>query len=279
MRKFLRIVGLVIGVPLLAGLIYQPIATAVDARRYPPPGRMVAVNGHRLHIRCEGSGQPTVVLEAGLGGSSLDWSLVVPGIARQSRVCVYDRAGYGWSEPGPLPRTGTAVADELHTLLIRAEEPGPYIIAAHAVGGIYARVFAGRYPRETAGLVLVDPPSDEAPSAPPRLHAALSHTGLHRVLSAAHLLPPDLGGIEEKLPVEARAPHRAVSSGSRFFTTLQQESEVLGASMEQARQAPLPLNLPLVVVRDESGHHLHLDRPAQVQDAVADVLSQVRRPR
>jgi pimeloyl-ACP methyl ester carboxylesterase len=103
---------------LLLGLSYQAIASALDASRYAPPGKLVDIGGYRLHINCTGTGSPTVILDAGLGGTSLDWSKIQPAVARFTRVCSYDRAGYGWSDTGPGPRTSQQIVKELHLLLI-----------------------------------------------------------------------------------------------------------------------------------------------------------------
>ena len=144
----------------LLGLAYEAGMAATDARRYPPPGRLVDVGSHRLHLHCSGTGSPTVVLEGGKGLTTLHWSLVQPQLAADTRVCAYDRAGQGWSEPGPLPRTPERVVEELHTLLQAAGESGPYVLAGHSLGGRYVRLFAARYPEEVAGLVLVDARSE-----------------------------------------------------------------------------------------------------------------------
>jgi pimeloyl-ACP methyl ester carboxylesterase len=144
----------------LAGLSYEAVMAATDAGRYPPPGEMVDVGGHRLHLHCVGSGSPTVVFESGKGGTVLDWSLVQPQLATETRVCTYDRAGLGWSEAGPLPRTPERVVEDLHTLLGTAGERGPYVLAAHSLGGRYVRLFAERYPDQVAGMVLVDARSE-----------------------------------------------------------------------------------------------------------------------
>jgi pimeloyl-ACP methyl ester carboxylesterase len=122
-----------------------------------PPGRLVDVGGFRLHIHCSGDGSPSIVLDAALGGSSLSWLLVQPELTKLSRVCSYDRAGFGWSEAGPMPRTAGVIADELRTLLERAGVPPPFVPVGHSFGGLVALIFAHRFRRETAGLVLVDP--------------------------------------------------------------------------------------------------------------------------
>jgi pimeloyl-ACP methyl ester carboxylesterase len=106
-----------------SGAAYEAIMAPGDARRYPPPGQLVDIGGHRLHLHCVGQGSPTVVLNAGLGAFSLDWGAVQPQIAASTRVCAYDRAGLGWSEPGPLPRSPQQFA-ELQELLTGAAAVG-----------------------------------------------------------------------------------------------------------------------------------------------------------
>jgi pimeloyl-ACP methyl ester carboxylesterase len=125
-----------------------------------PPGMRVDVGGYKLHIHCLGSGQPAVLLDAGLGGSSWDWDRVQTGLATTTRTCVYDRAGYGWSDSGPLPRSSSRIVAELHALLEGAAIPPPYILVGHSFGGYNMRLYASRYPAETAGLVLVDTPHE-----------------------------------------------------------------------------------------------------------------------
>jgi pimeloyl-ACP methyl ester carboxylesterase len=122
-----------------------------------PPGRLVDVGGFKLHIHCTGEGSPSIILDAALGGSSLSWSLVQPELATLSRVCSYDRAGFGWSDAGPMPRTARRIADELRTLLDRASVSPPFLPVGHSFGGLVALIFAHRFRSETSGLVLVDP--------------------------------------------------------------------------------------------------------------------------
>lgn len=140
----------------VVGALYQIAATESDRRAYPPPGQMVAVGGHQMHILCAGEGSPTVILEAAGGHFSATWALVHPAIAQSTRVCAYDRAGYGWSEPGPEPRDAGRIATELHTLLEQARIDPPYVLVGHSVGGIYIRVYNAQYPGEAVGMALVD---------------------------------------------------------------------------------------------------------------------------
>jgi len=122
-----------------------------------PPGQLIDVGGFRLHIHCSGEGSPSIVLDAALGGSSLSWSLVQTTLATLSRVCSYDRAGFGWSDAGPKPRSAGRIADELRTLLDRARVPPPSLLVGHSFGGLVALIFASKFRSETAGMVLVDP--------------------------------------------------------------------------------------------------------------------------
>jgi pimeloyl-ACP methyl ester carboxylesterase len=119
-------------------------------------GQLVDVGPYRLHLECTGSRDPTVILEPGGGGSAASMGLITPAVARDSRVCVYDRASRGWSDPAASPPDGAQIATDLHTLLDRADVPGPYVLAGHSFGGLYVRTYAAKYPEEVAGLVLVD---------------------------------------------------------------------------------------------------------------------------
>jgi pimeloyl-ACP methyl ester carboxylesterase len=132
-------------------VIGQSTAPAVAMR-----GQLVDVGPYRLHLECTGSRGPTVVLEPGAGGSAASMGLIAPAVARDSRVCVYDRAGRGWSDPAASPPDGAQIATDLHTLLHRAQVPGPYVLAGHSFGGLYVRTYAAKYPGEVAGIVLVD---------------------------------------------------------------------------------------------------------------------------
>src|SRR3954469_6426034 len=135
---------------------WATVGAAADARAYPIPGQLIDVGGHSLHLSCAGSGSPTVVLQPGAGEMSSNMGWIAPAVARATRVCVYDRAGRGWSEPADTPQDGAQIATDLHTLLQRGHVPGPYVLAGHSFGGLYVLTFADRYPDEVAGMVLVD---------------------------------------------------------------------------------------------------------------------------
>src|SRR5437899_11873712 len=123
---------------------------------YPPPGRLVNIGGRNLHLYCTGSGGPTVVLEAGGGAYATDWALVQPRIGEKTRVCSYDRAGLGWSDPGPADETVEQTVADLHAALSRAGEKGPYILVGASVGGAFIRGYQRSFPRDVGALVFTN---------------------------------------------------------------------------------------------------------------------------
>lgn len=141
---------------LIASGVFAVTTFAGEHYQYPPPGKLIDVDGHTMHIYCTGSGSPVVILEAGLSSYSLDWSRVQPAISKTTTVCSYDRAGYGWSDPGPLPRTAQEIVKELQKLLVKADIKGPYVLVGQSLGGIYVQLFAVEHPDETAGVILID---------------------------------------------------------------------------------------------------------------------------
>jgi pimeloyl-ACP methyl ester carboxylesterase len=132
-------------------------ATGVRA----PLGSLVSIGDRRMHLHCVGSGSPTVVIESGASSFALDWALVQPEIARTSRVCTYDRAGYGWSDPSPAGDSPTRIVEDLRATLDSARERPPYVLVGASMGGIYIRMFELRYPSDVAGMVFVDPSHED----------------------------------------------------------------------------------------------------------------------
>ena len=218
-RVWLLYPVLVILVLLALGGVYERIsestAPAVAMR-----GQLVDVGPYRLHLECTGSRGPTVILEPGAGGSAASMGLIAPAVARDSRVCVYDRAGRGWSDPAASPPDGAQIATDLHTLLDRAHVPGPYVLAGHSFGGLYVRTFAAKYPDEVAGLVLVDSTAarDTPVSAPkPGSYSLLRHVS-SLVATTSHLglgwLIADTGLLESAAEVPRRCTrHRRHREG------------------------------------------------------------------
>src|SRR6266853_5723495 len=131
----------------------QTGAQSNSPRGYPPPGRLVDFGGRKLHLYCSGQGKPTVILVAGGGAFAIDWALVQPKVARTTRVCSYDRAGLGWSQPGPAEETVEETVDDLHRLLGSAKERGLYLLVGASIGGIFIRAYQHAFPKEVAGLI------------------------------------------------------------------------------------------------------------------------------
>ena len=253
--------------------------------RFPPPGALIDIDTHRLHLNCDGSGSPSVVFDAALGGSSISWSLVQPAVSRVTRTCSYDRAGFGWSDAGPLPRTAGAIAGELRLLLDRAAVPAPYLLVGHSYGGLVMRIFAARHRDDVAGLVLVDPahPEDWLKPAPKeqikiargvrlcRYGATSARLGLARLVSAlvglgafgvargvvklvsrGRLSREDEGILAPvwKLPAETRRPLRHFWTQARFYEALGSQIESVCVSAgETLGAAPDGYgDLPLVTI-------------------------------
>jgi pimeloyl-ACP methyl ester carboxylesterase len=158
---------MILGIAAITGAAYEFVSDRKDSRRFPQEGRSVNVGGFWLNIHCTGEGSPAVILESGLGIPAMGWDLVQPDVEKFTQVCSYDRAGYGWSDPGPLPRTSEQIAKELHALLQNAGVQPPYVMVGHSFGGVNVRVYNGLYGSEVAGMVLVDSSQeDEHPQLP-----------------------------------------------------------------------------------------------------------------
>jgi pimeloyl-ACP methyl ester carboxylesterase len=155
MKLSATMVMLFLLLPVLIGL-HGVVSAAPGDELYTRPGQLVASAGTRLNLYCSGSGSPTVVFDSGWGDWAPVWMIVQPQVASWTRACSYDRAGAGFSDPGPMPRTSMRIADELRAALHNAAIPGPYILVGNAFGGNNVRAFAARYPAEVAGLVLVE---------------------------------------------------------------------------------------------------------------------------
>lgn len=147
---------------VLSGATWNALADARDRRRFPPTGKQIEVDGRMLHLDCTGQGQPTVVLDTGFRMPALGWALVQPKLAQQTRVCSYDRPGMGYSDLDPKrpPHSPGRIAEQLHRLLQRAGEKGPFVLVGHSHGGLMARAYYNRFPKEVAGMVLIDSSSE-----------------------------------------------------------------------------------------------------------------------
>ena len=140
----------------LAGFVYENVSEARDRRFNSMPGQLVDVGGYKMHLDCTGQGSPVVVLDSGLGDSYISWRKVQPEIAKFTRVCSYDRAGLGYSDSSPSPRTSKVIAEELYSLLHDAGVSGPFVLVGHSMGGYDVRLLSSLHRNDVAGMVLVD---------------------------------------------------------------------------------------------------------------------------
>ena len=250
-----------------------------------PPGRLIDVGGFRLHMHSAGEGSPTIILDAALGASSVSWSLVQPELAKLTHVCSYDRAGFGWSDAGPMPRTAGRIADELRTLLDRAGIRPPFLPVGHSFGGLVAQIFAHRFKGDVVGMVLVDPAHAEnwAKPAPKeqllidrgvrlcRYGAVTARLGVARVVAALVALGQltlarglvkvvSRGGLSRqdeailapvwKLPPEVRPVLAQFWTKPQFFAALGSQIESISTSAAQVLDATAGGfgDLPLVTI-------------------------------
>lgn len=275
------------------------------------PGALVDAGGHRLHIHCLGEGGPAVIMDAGLGGTSLEWVGVQRRLARHVTACVYDRAGYGWSEPGPGPRTSSRIADELYVLLRNAGIEGRYVLVGHSFGGYNVQLFAHRYPYLTAGLVLVDASHPEQVERFRRPPIGLNTAPRTQRGLVSFSRPPD---VPASMPEGLRAAALRLVRTAKARQAVKEEFLQFETSAAQVREAGALPEVPMVVLthgqrvwpqghrgnliedlwmrlQDElaaqtahaahivaaaSGHHVHLDQPELVSDAILMVVDFAR---
>jgi pimeloyl-ACP methyl ester carboxylesterase len=250
-RVFIGLTGLVL-VLLLAGVVFQFVATKINEYRYPALGEMVDAGGYSLHLHCTGEGGgPTVVMDSGLGGTVLDWQLVQPEVAELARVCTYDRGGMGWSAPGAQPRTSQQIVKELHTLLGNAGVQGPYVLVGHSFGGTNMQVYASQYPDEVAGMMLVDSALEDERTVPltkslqpsPELLKILATIGVTRL---SYTLGGETPGQTSPDFLDEQA---AISSHRKHIFAVADETSSLEESFDENRAAPMSLgDKPLIVL-------------------------------
>jgi pimeloyl-ACP methyl ester carboxylesterase len=260
-------------------------ATTTLARPTDTIDELVGAEGERIHVRCVGSGDTTVVLIAGFGGDSTNWVAVEPAIAERARVCSYDRPGTGTSDPATATATFTTEANELHALLRTVGEPGPYVLVGHSFGGAEAVAFASRFTTEVAGLVLVDA---SAPDWPDALCAVPDDgsTGAATVRENCDVAFSPAGN-PERLDVTAAFAEASsiVSLGSLPIAVVTATERVLPAGLaaaevtrlteawNQGQQGWAALSTAAHIVPvDHTGHHIELEQPAVVIDEITRLL-------
>jgi pimeloyl-ACP methyl ester carboxylesterase len=250
-----------VGVVLLfaiSGISYQAVEARADAHRFHQEGKLVDVGGYKLNIDCTGKGSPTVILVSGLEVPAKGWGLVQPGIANFTRVCSYDRAGYGWSDAGPMPRTVSQIVHELHTLLENAGEKPPYILVGHSFGKDSVRMYHKLYPNDVAGMVLVEGGPDKLrlPSSILALSKAdLRRRQRSRIFASAlyifgisrFLARKDIEGAGEPTNDEEWSYH-AIQPKFIRATTSEVENLLSGKDEAELADAPTLGDKPLVVL-------------------------------
>ena len=251
-------VGISIAIFVLAttGMIYQTAATESDQHNYTLPGELVNVNGYKMHIYCTGDGSPTIILDHAGGGSSMDWALIQPRLAEHTRVCAYDRAGYGWSDYNPAPRTLKQQVSELQGLLQAVHEQGPYILVGHSYGARVDRVFAATYPDEVAGIVLMDAGLlYDDPRYPAETLANFeSENNMIRTarwlapFGVVRLLRPLMSNPTFDLPGDAKLANSSFSVTSRYWQSLNDQIDYLSTVFHEEHQVTSLGDLPLLVV-------------------------------
>lgn len=289
-RRLLYPVFAVLAVAAIGGG-YETVRGSMDGDAYAMPGQLVDVGGHQLHIHCSGSGSPTVVLEGGLGAaSSVMAERIAPAVARNTKVCVYDRAGKGWSEPVSRAQDGFEVAADLHALLGAAQVPGPYVLAGHSLGGIHVLNFAHRYPDQVAGVVLLDSmhpnesPSGSGLAGVSAMLPSVARLGIGRLLADEQdgTPPAQARSYRDELLEMATALNQAgelESLGDRplFVLTAMDEAQA-GWRADQDDLAMLSTNSAHRVLARATHNSLVSEKggAAESSDAIHDVVESVR---
>jgi pimeloyl-ACP methyl ester carboxylesterase len=256
------------------------IACLVSPGR-PAQARRFDVGGFRLNLRCDGEGSPAVILDAGAGDTLETWEWVTPGVRKLTRVCAYDRAGLGKSDPGPKPRTSTRIVAELHDLLVRARVPPPYVLVGHSFGGLNVRLFASKFPNEVSGLVLVDATPEDYPAIADSLQT-LSEREKMRTSQA--IAPPAFTDELEAMSASAASVRNAALAPDLPVVVLTASHRDDSADFRstwmtlQRRMASLFPN-GRQIIAEHSDHYIQFDEPELVVTAIRDMVAKARQPR
>jgi pimeloyl-ACP methyl ester carboxylesterase len=274
-----NVLGILFGgvsLAVLIGFLSQRLAQRRDLRKHPAPGRLVDVGGFRMHIHAGGKssgsgknsaggkGSPTVVLDSGSGGTSLDWTNIQAELAKSTRVCSYDRAGHGWSDAGRHAHTLANIAQDLDALLRISQEQGPFVLVGHSLGGLYANYFARRYPEQVAGMVLVDAvPPEIYDELPVKFHLETRRMLQRRYLSALFGLMR-LGVLREdsESETELGRMRSILSLRPGFWREALKQNRNLGPGVNRVVESAGPFpDIPLVVITPAKAPWLESIRP------------------
>src|SRR3954447_8455501 len=233
------------------GALYGQVADIRDQHAVATPGQLYDVDGHRLPLDCRGHGSPTVVLSNGLGEISAGWARITGPLAASTRVCAYDRAGQGWSEEAATPRDGVQSAEDLHTLLAKVGEHGPYVLVGHSTGGTYVMTYAARYPEQVAGLVLLDSSSPEQFTRMPAFagqYATVMRRGFALLPTLSRIGVTRLVPATSDLPAADAAKVTAITSGPDYYRNQRDEISVIPQLFAEAQALTTLRDRPLAVL-------------------------------
>jgi pimeloyl-ACP methyl ester carboxylesterase len=253
---FIQPVCVVLALAAIGGAT-ETVLESADHRLNAPVGQTYTVDGHRMYLHCTGNGSPTVLLSNGFGEHTPSWSWITDSVATTTRVCVYDRAGQGWSDAASEPQDGAHVAADLHATLAQAHITGPYVLAGHSTGGTYNLIFAAHYPSEIAGMVLLDSATQEQFTALP------NYPGFYSMYRRATGVMPTLARLGigrlaatfqfDGLPIHDRDQERAFAATARDFRGQRDEFSELPTVFTQAKALVTLGSTPLIVVTADNG--------------------------
>ncbi len=254
-RRALLYPGLFVLLLVAVGGAYETVAEATTSNP-PPGGGTYLVDGRRLYLNCVGAGAPTVLLFNGFGERTPSWAWVQQSLASTTRVCAFDRAGQGWSGAAPGRQDGHQLATDLHGLLGAARIPGPYVLAGHSTGGTYALNYAARYPRDAAGVALIDsstPYQFDLPDYPSFYSTYRRVIALFPSLARAGIARPTLGTGFATLPPDARDQLRTFAASPRELRANRNEFLELPTVFGQAKALKSLGDKPLAVLSADQG--------------------------
>lgn len=288
---------------LFVCLLTMSMLSACAKRVDEPIEQLIDIGTHKLYLSCQGSGRPVIVIDTAHGDTYLNWSSIMRELSTNTRVCAYDRAGYGQSEPGPLPRNSQREAEELHSLLQNAGVREPYLLVGHSLGGLNIQIFAANYPEQVAGMVLIDPPPlDWFIEGPfPQLTQLLEHetAALWQAVEAARVAD-DPGQVNQADFIEALASEQEqlqMSSGPQAagiesFEALPlvviaatEPNPQFGEQAEAFQQFWIKQNEALLskssnskfLLAEDSSHMINRDAPQLIIEAVKGMLDDLQR--
>ncbi|MBS4197701.1 alpha/beta fold hydrolase [Lederbergia citri] len=306
--SFLKWLGISLGILILIGFSYQQIVTRITADKYPTVGEIVDIGEYSLHLYGvgEAKNRPTIILESGLGTptSYKDWENIQSKLSDYTRVISYDRAGYGWSDAAMNERTAEQIADDLHNLLNRAGENGPFILVGHSFGGFTSQVFSQKYKEDVAGLVLIDSSHVDDEGGFSKFESylvrGLKEIGVGRLLGSINMLPlheyfandevavhffhqrfydadqiSELGFLMTKSKDQVRAAQMEGYGELPLYILSAEHKDYPEWSDLQAQTASLSRNSKHIVVNDAS-HYIHLDQPEVVIESIVEMVENLK---